>query len=623
MNDLLRLLRYVRPYLGRLVAAALSSILISLSYLGLLSLIQPFFDEVLARGAFGPSATAGKFRLLDQARGLIESGGRFFAPLAAFSERVGEGATGTAVLVAVLIVALFIFKGLFTYLTSYLTRWVGLQTVRDLRAHLYARIQRQSLAFFSTHPSGQLISRIAGDTARLQRTVSGDLAEVFRLGAILAGQAAWLFYLNWRMAGFCLVLLPLVVYPVVRLGHRLKRTSRHSMERMGEAVGVMKEGIAGTRIVQAFGMEGFEIGRFDQALNRVQRAEKRAARVVSLTPPIMEILAAVGGAVLLAYASYRIHAGKLSPGEFTTFLAALFMIYQSLKNLAKINNQVQQAAAASRRVFEILDAENLVRERPGAIDLPPFRDAVEFRDVGFSYGGAPVLRDVNLEVRRGQVVALVGGSGSGKSTLVNLLTRFYDVTAGAVLIDGRDVRDVTLRSLREQIGFVTQEIILFDGTVRDNIAYGRRDIPLERVRAAAVAAHADGFISRLPRGYDTPLGEAGHRLSQGQRQRLSIARAILKDAPILVLDEATSSLDAESEAEVQGALRNLMAGRTAFVIAHRLATVRSADTIVVLDAGRIVERGSHAGLLARGGTYARLYALQFRDEGPGTRASSI
>ena len=614
MKDLLRLVDYVKPYWRRVVGAVLSAVAISVCWLALLALIQPILDEALPKAAASPTATEGKFHLLDQARGLIDAGAVHFPFLARWSEAIHGEAKGTIVLIGVLIVVIFLFKGLFTYLTAYLTRWTGLQAVRDLRRDLYARIQRQSLAFFSEHSTGHLISRILGDVGRLQRTVSGDLAEVFRLLAMVIGQASYLFYLNWRLAGFCLVLLPIIVAPVARIAGRLKAASRSGMQKMGDAALIMKEGLAGARIVQAFGMEDFETIRFVRALDRVQRAEKRAARLVSISGPVMEILGALGGAALFVWAGQRIAAGRLSAGEFGTFVASLFVIFASIRNLVKINNDLQQAMAAAHRVFEIMDQPPQVVEKPGAPELPPFSGGIEYRGVSFSYGRSPVLEGLDLTVARGQVVAIVGSSGAGKSTLVNLLPRFYDVTAGSLLIDGRDVREVSLASLRSQIGLVTQEVILFDDTVRNNIAYGRFDIPLDRVIEAAKAAHAHEFIETLPQGYDTPLGESGHRLSQGQRQRLSIARALLKNSPILILDEATSSLDSESEAEVQAALENLMQGRTVFVIAHRLSTVRRADAIVVLDHGCIVERGAHAELLARSGVYARLHHLQFRDE---------
>ncbi len=623
MRDLLRVLRYVRPYLGRLVAASISAVLVSICLIGLFSLIQPIFDEVFQPDALGPAATGGKISFLQDARRSFDTVARFVPALDRFADRIREGRSGTAILVSILLVLLMTLKGIFTYATSYLTRSAGLFAVRDLRRDLYARMQRQSLAFFSRTSSGQLISRILGDVARLQRTISSDLAETFRLGALVIGQVLWLFYLNWRLAVFGLVLLPLIIFPVARLGIRLKNISHRSMERLGDMVGIMKEGIRGTRIVQAFGMEDYEIGRFDQALVRVLRAEKRAARIVSMTAPIMEMMGALGGATLLAYASQRIAVGKLSPGEFITFAVVLFMVFASMKGLAKINNEVQQAIAAARRSFEIMDSVSDVREKPGARDLPPFGRSIEFRAVSFGYGAGPVLNAIDLRVARGEVVAIVGRSGAGKTTLVNLLPRFHDATSGALLIDGHDVRDVTVRSLRGQIGLVTQDVILFDGTVRENIAYGRDEIPLDRIVEAARSAHADSFISQMPRGYDTALGEEGHRLSLGQRQRLSIARAILKDSPILILDEATSSLDSESEAEVQEALQNLIRGRTVFVIAHRLSTVRRADRILVLDEGRIVEQGTHVDLLAREGAYARLHALQFRDDDPEPRASIV
>src|SRR5881296_80798 len=375
MKDFRRLLRYVRPYLGRLIAAAVCSVLISLVYVGLLVLIQPILELLFPGAVTLPGAAAGKTRPFDHLRKLLGAG-ETDAPGLPFARWLGGGTKGTIILIAVLIVVLFVLKGIFTYLASYLTRSAGLQAVRDLRADLYARIQRQSLAFFSDHPTGSLISRVVNDVGRLQRLVSGDLAEVFRLGAIVIGQAAWLFYLNARLASFCLILLPLLVYPVARFGARLKATSRRSQEKMGEAVDVMKEGITGTRVVQGFGMEDFEIQRFGRALDRIQSAEKRGARLTSITGPVLDLVGAIGGAVLLAYALMRIRSGKLTGGEFLTYIGALSMIYLSIKNLVKINNELQQAMAAAQRVFHLMDLPNRVRDKPGAAELPPFRDRI-------------------------------------------------------------------------------------------------------------------------------------------------------------------------------------------------------------------------------------------------------
>jgi subfamily B ATP-binding cassette protein MsbA len=623
MKDLLWLLRYVRPYVGRIVAAAVCAVFISLCYLGLFSLVQPILDEIRPDGATKAIATSGKINLLDEARAWVADSSERYPAVAWLNARIQPGAAGTGTLVAFVLIIVMILKGIFTYLSMYLTRTAGLFAVRDLRIDLYASIQRQSLSFFAVNPTGQLISRVMGDVGRLQRTISGDMAEGIRLSAIIIGQAIWLFYLNYKLAGFSLILLPMIVYPVVRFGRRLKLMSQRSMEKQGDAADIMKEGVAAARIVRAFGMEAFEVERFRGAIIRMLRPDKKTVRILSLMPPLMEIIASLGAAVLFAYASYRIAAGKITMGEFGTFLGALFMIYASIKNLVRINNELQQSRAAAQRAFEIIERPPDVSERPGAEEMPPFRDRIVFRGVSFAYGDVPVLHDIDLTVRAGEMIALVGSSGAGKSTLVNLLPRFFDVTAGALTLDGRDVRSLTLASLRRQIALVTQEVLLFDDTVRNNIAYGRSDIEQSRVEAAARAAHAHEFILSLPGGYETTLGEAAHRLSQGQRQRLSIARALLKDSPILILDEATSSLDSESEAEVQQALHNLMEGRTTLVIAHRLSTVRRADRIVVLDAGRVVEGGSHAELLAKKGTYARLHALQFRDDDPAPRASVL
>jgi subfamily B ATP-binding cassette protein MsbA len=613
MKDLLRLLRYSRPYLGRLFIALACAALSSLVILALVSLVLPLVNEVFPEaGGILPHHGSAKFNALEYADKILGEG--WITRYSSFGKRLVEKGRDTTFLsIAVLILFLYLVKGVLTYFSAYYVRYVGLQTILDLRRDLYARIHRQGLAFFSSHPTGLLISRMTSDIARMQRTVSGDLADIFRLGFIIIGQVIWVFYLYWKLSAVCLVILPLIVYPIVRFGRRLKTTSRFSQEKMAEVTNILKETITANRIVKGFGMEDYEVRRFAEALRKVQRQELRGARMVSLSPPIMEMVGALAAALLIGYGGYQIARGAVNPGEFSSFLISLIWLYASVKNLAKINNDFQQSMAATRRVFEMIDADLEIREKPGAVEMPPFRSAIRLQEVSFTYGNKPVLEGVDLEVGAGKVVAIVGSSGAGKTTLVNLLPRFYDVTGGSILIDGLDVRDVTLASLRRQIGIVTQEVLLFDDTVRNNIAYGRQDVSLADVEAAARAAYAHDFILRLPLGYDTRLGEAGHLLSVGERQRISIARALLKDSPILILDEATSALDTESEAMVQKALNNLMQGRTVFVIAHRLSTVRNADVITVLEQGRIVEQGSHDALLARRGAYARLYELQFRE----------
>jgi ATP-binding cassette, subfamily B, bacterial MsbA len=622
MKDLLRLLRYARPYLGKLVIALVCAALAAVIILALVSLVRPLVNEVLPESPPGGLHAAKqprnheKFDLLQYSNKILGEG--WVVRYSSWGQRlVAGGGRVTFLAIAVLVLILYLVKGVLSYFSAYYVRYVGLQAILDLRRDLYARIHRQSLAFFSANPTGLLISRMTSDIARMQRTVSGDLADVFRLSFIILGQVFLVFYLYWRLSLVCLVVLPLVLYPIIRFGRRLKLTSKSSQEKMAEVTSILKETITGNRIVKGFGMEEYEVRRFTESLRKVQRQELRGARLVSLSPPIMELVGAVAAAFLIAYAGYNISRGSLNPGQFSTFLTALVWLYASVKNLAKINNDFQQSMAATRRVFEMMDADLEIRERPGAGELSPFRSEIRFRDVSFGYGDKPVLQGVNLSVRAGTVLAIVGSSGAGKTTLVNLLPRFYDVTGGAITIDGTDIREISLASLRRQIGIVTQEVLLFDDTVRNNIAYGRQDVSLSEVEGAARAAYAHDFIMRLPRGYDTRLGEAGHLLSVGERQRISIARALLKNSPILILDEATSALDTESEAMVQNALDNLMKGRTVFVIAHRLSTVRNADVITVLERGRIVEEGSHESLLAGKGAYARLYELQFR-EGAGS-----
>jgi subfamily B ATP-binding cassette protein MsbA len=573
VNAFLRLLRYARPYRARLASALLAMVVYGAASAGVAAQIQPILDAVLPSG-----------QQLGQTIGLI--------------------------------IVLYLIKGVGAYLSGYLMTDVGQRVVRDIRTVLFSHILGQSAAFFAVNPSGKLMSRIANDVGQVQQAVSETIGDLMRESLSLLGFTALLFYYDARLAIVCLTGAPIVVYPLVRLGQRVRRTTRRSQEALELITHVSAEAFTGHRIVKAFGAEQRERSKFERASQYLYRTSMKVTSVLSVLPPLMEFIGGLAFAAALWYGSQEIAAGRLTTGEFIGFIAALFMMYGPAKKLSRVNANLQQAMAAAERIFEMLDTHSEVLERPDAAPLPMFSRAIEFRDVRFSYPEAEraTLDGVSVTVRAGQTLAIVGRSGAGKTTMVNLLPRFYDVTGGAILIDGTDARDVTLASLRAQIGIVTQETVLFDDSIAANIAYGRPTASREDIEQAARAAHAHDFIVTLPEGYETHIGERGQRISGGQRQRISIARALLRDSPILILDEATSALDTESEALVQDALSTLMRNRTSFVIAHRLSTVRRADLIVVLDNGRIVESGTHETLLARGGAYAKLYELQLQEE---------
>ena len=513
------------------------------------------------------------------------------------------------------LLALFVIKGVSEFISISSIQFVGLSAVTTLRNEVYARLIRQPVGFFEDNPTGRLMSTVINDVERIKGALSEWFADFFRHTFSLFGCAVVLFLIDWKLTLISLVVLPLVVVPVGKLGRRIRHSVQESQSRLADLSQILQETVTGNRVVKAFGMEGFEIAKFKETSKRLLRENMRWIRAWVANAPLMELLGAAVLCFALLYARDRIKTGVLTKGAFIAFVYAMFRVYEPIKRLGGIYHQFMQALGCTPTVFALLDLKEEVQEAPGATALERFSDRVVFDDVSFAYpGGQPILRGIQFEARAGDVTAIVGASGAGKTTLVNLLPRFHSPTSGRVLMDGHDLRDLTLRSLREQISIVTQETILFNDTVWNNICYGRPSVSEEQVVAAARAALAHDFISEMPAKYQTMIGERGQRLSGGQRQRIAIARALLKDSPILILDEATSELDSESERLVQKALANLMAGRTVFVIAHRLSTIRSADTILLIDDGQIRERGTHDELLARGGLYARLYELQFGAE---------
>jgi subfamily B ATP-binding cassette protein MsbA len=570
-----RLFAYTRPYRGRLLLSWLATAGYAAAGSLIVLQVKPVFDKALARGV-------------------------------------------SVWQLSLVILVLYVFKGVCSYFSTTFVADAGQHAVTDLRNRLYEHILRQSFAFLGRSSTGSLMSHITTDVEKIQAAVSELAGDILKEGLTVLGFLIVLFWLDWRLATVSLLAMPGILHLLVRLGRRLRASNETSLRRWKDISEILQETISGFRVVKAFGMEGFEIARFRRAASRLLNVNMQITRASALLPPLMEGLGGVAFVAALFYGSYAIRDNHITIGSFVAFLATLFAMYTPVKRLSRVNATLQAALAAGHRILDVLDRHDEVPEVKEALVLPRMRQGIEYRCVGFRYSDAhgTILRNVSFAARSGEVVAIVGTSGSGKTTLVNLLPRFYDVSEGAVLIDGVDVRQATLASLRAQIGLVTQETVLFNETVRANIAYGMDDVDEARVESAARAAFAHDFILDLPRRYDTVIGERGSRLSGGQKQRIAIARAILKDPPILILDEATSSLDAESERLVQGALANLMRGRTTLVIAHRLTTVRDADRIVVLEGGEVREEGRHEDLLRQsGGLYSRLHELQFAPEG--------
>ena len=512
----------------------------------------------------------------------------------------------------IIVVFVFAIKGIFYYTYHFLLEKVGLSVIKDYRARIFEHIHVQPLSFFHNYPTGTLISRVVSDVTLMQQAVSSALVGVLRDFFSIVVLMGVVFYLNWKLALFCFLILPVAAFPIVRFSKIFRRLSTKAQEETAQVSNMLYETITGNRIVKAFNMEGHENKRYNNQLGKLFEVTVQDAKFRCLQHPLMEFIGGVAIALFIWFGGKLVIGGVMTVGEFFALMTSLIVAYDPVKRIGKVNSTVQQGLAAATRVFAILDIVPAISNRPGAAELPPFRKSIEFKRVSFKYeDDTEALSDINLVVPAGQTLAIVGHSGGGKTTLTNLVPRFLDVSDGAIEIDGCDIREVTMRSLRDCIAMVTQQTILFNDTVRNNIGYGSFERSEQDLIQAADAAHALKFIKELPQGFDTIIGEGGARLSGGERQRISIARALLKNAPILILDEATSALDTESEREVQSALENLMRNRTTFVIAHRLSTIKNADRIIVVKNGRIVEDGTHDELISRQGEYEQLYTMQY------------
>ncbi|MBU1338157.1 MAG: ATP-binding cassette domain-containing protein [Acidobacteria bacterium] len=591
MREIWKLLRLTLSQKKRLVIALVSSVFVALFTFVYINLIQPIVDWMFLAKEFDPNQN-----MLTKI----------------FFQHVYKDREQMIWLIPVCLVAVMFGKGVFTFISSYYMKSIGLKVVKDMRDDLFERLVFQSSDFFDRVSTGELLSRVTNDVDKIQEAVSGNMGEFFRNLLILFTLLVVVFMKSWRLALMSFVVAPLAVLPIILISRYLRKKSRQNQERMAVLYRLLHESITGQKIVKAFTMEKFELKKFGRATSDYLRTNMKLILIGSISSPFMEFIGSLMGAFILAVGASQIAKGVISPGDFSVFLMALFMMYMPIRTISRSNNIIQQGVACYDRVNELLKEIPQIMDAPGAYPIPPVRGHVRFEHVSFCYANEiPVLDDIDISIEPHDLVAIVGLSGSGKTTLVNLISRFYDPTKGRVTIDGIDIQEVTLKSLRSQIGLVTQELILFNDTVINNIAYGLEEIPFKRIIKAAKAAEAHEFIREMPEGYDSIIGEGGGLLSSGQRQRLAIARALLKDPPILILDEATSALDTESEKLIQAALANVMKDRTTIVIAHRLSTIRNADNILVVDKGRIVESGTHRQLLKKGGIYRKLYALQF------------
>ncbi|UFS68634.1 lipid A export permease/ATP-binding protein MsbA [Geomonas sp. RF6] len=572
MNEFKRLLKYSRPYWWRIMIAAFASIAVGSMDGAFAYLVEPVLKKIFS----------GKDMLIFT-----------LLPLG--------------------IIGLFLVKGICRFTNDYFIRTAGQLAVQDVRNDIYQRNMRLGLGFFGRSTTGVLMSRITNDVTIMQEGVANIITGLFRDGFSAVSLLSVIFYRNWKLAFITFVVIPLTVYPAQRIGKKIKSLSKMGQGKMGDITSILQESFSGIKVIKAFGLEDREVEKFFRTNREFYFYIRKSIKYDGISTPIMELITSLGIAAVIWVGGMSVMKGHMSPSELFSFIAAMVLVYTPIKRLINSYNILQRSVGAAERVFEIIDEQPEIVDMPGAVELPRVSGEVELKDVTFRYEDDYVLRNVNLSAHKGEVVALVGPSGGGKTTLVSLISRFYDPTEGAVLIDGKDIRTVTLKSLMNQIALVDQETILFNDTIANNIRYGKTDATDAEVERAARAAYAHDFIKDLPEGYQTGIGDRGVRLSGGQRQRICIARAILKDAPILILDEATSALDTESEQMVQRALNNLMQNRTTFVIAHRLSTITHADRIVVLEKGEIVESGTHAALLGAGGVYSKLHGMQFRD----------